>query len=106
MEDDSQLIILGADRAPPLVRDVFEARGYREHDESMDEPNHWHVCWRAGRFKPSEYELASWIQKLNHFPKTTGITKKDALLRNLRRMRGVHGSIYNFIPESYILPTE
>ena len=43
---------------------------------------------------------------MNHFPKTTGITKKDTLLRNLRRMRAIHGSIFSFFPESYILPTE
>ena len=46
------------------------------------------------------------MQRLNHFPKTTGLTKKDSLLRNLRRMRRTHGQIYNFFPESYILPTE
>ena len=25
---------------------------------------------------------------------------------NLRRMRGIHGPVFNFFPESYILPSE
>ena len=62
--------------------------------------------WKGGRFKPSEYAAANSLQRVNHFPKTTGITKKDCLLRNLRRMRATHGSIFAFFPESYILPTE
>ena len=91
------------DRAPPLVREVFEAKGYREYDEEEDgEEGLWDVHWKAGRFKPSEYVAASKAQRVNHYPKTTGITKKDNLLRNLRRMRGIHGQVFNFFPESYM----
>jgi hypothetical protein len=100
-------VIRIADRAPQLVREVFEAKGYREYDEEEDgEDGPWDVYWRAGRFKPSEYAAANRAQRVNHYPKTTGITKKDTLLRNLRRMRGIHGPIFNFFPESYILPSE
>ena len=95
-----------SDRAPPLVRQVLEARGYREWDETRDAEDEWEIHWKAGRFKPSEYAVACRAQRVNHFPKTTGITKKDCLLRNLRRMRAIHGAVCNFFPESYILPTE
>ena len=111
--------VLRCERAPILVRDIFEAKGYRELDEEEGEegspsskrdaaepPPVWHVYWKGGRFKPSEYAAANPLQRLNHFPKTMGITKKDCLLRNLRRMRATHGAIYNFFPESYILPSE
>ena len=105
--DDAPLLILKlSERAPPLVRDVFEEKGFREHEEGVDGEHHWHLHWKAGRFKPSEYEVASKLQRVNHFPKTTGITKKDCLLRNMRRMRGIHGPIYDFFPEAYLLPTE
>ena len=104
---DAPLLILKlSERAPPLVRDVFEEKGFREHEEGVDGEHHWHLHWKAGRFKPSEYEVASKLQRVNHFPKTTGITKKDCLLRNMRRMRGIHGPIYDFFPEAYLLPTE
>lgn len=78
--------------------DVFEGRGYREQQE--EDTERWHIHWKAGRFKPSEYAAANPAQRVNHFPKTSGITKKDTLLRNLRRMRAIHGQIFNFFPES------
>jgi hypothetical protein len=110
--------VLKCERAPILVHDVFEAKGYAELEEEYDEdgnplpppanqpPQVWHVCWKGGRHKPSEYAAANPLQRLNHFPKTMGITKKDCLLRNLRRMRATHGAIFSFFPESYLLPTE
>jgi tubulin polyglutamylase TTLL2 len=104
-DDEQQLIFVSSERVPPLVQDVFEAKGYSSlSDEEVG--GIWHVHWKAGRFKPSEYAAANRGQRVNHFPKTTGITKKDTLLRNLRRMRAIHGSIFSFFPESYILPTE
>lgn len=116
--EDDATPVLKCERAPMLVRDVFEAKGYRELDEEEGEeggqptcqptglPQVWHVHWKGGRFKPSEYASANPLQRLNHFPKTMGITKKDCLLRNLRRMRATHGAIFAFFPESYILPSE
>ena len=96
MED---LVFRTSERVPQLVIDVLETKGYREQEET-DAENNWHVHWKAGRFKPSEYAAANRMQRVNHFPKTTGITKKDTLLRNLRRMRAIHGQIFNFFPES------
>lgn len=32
--------------------------------------------------------------------------RKDLLLRVLRKMKAVHGSVYDFHPDSYMLPTE
>ena len=94
------------ERTPPLLREVLTSRGWSEHDPHLHAADQWDLYWRSGRFKPSEYALASSVRRLNHFPKTTGITKKDALLRNLRRMRNIHGPVFNFFPESFILPTE
>ena len=103
--------ILRTQNAPVLVRDVFEAKGFQVIDDFEDEEEAaalkaWHVMWKGGRFKPSEYEAANCLQRLNHYPKTMGITKKDCLLRNLRRMKATHGPIFAFFPDSYILPSE
>ncbi len=35
-----------------------------------------------------------------------GITRKDCLGRNLRRMRKTFGNIYDFTPQTFILPRE
>lgn len=34
------------------------------------------------------------------------IHRKDLLLRLLRKMKAVHGDVYDFHPDSYLLPTE
>ena len=111
--EDDQRPVLRIEKAPQLIRDVFEAKGFREYDEEEAEnappgsrASVWHVMWKGGRFTPSQYEAANCVQRVNHFPKTMGITKKDCLLRNLRRMKATHGAIFAFFPESYILPTE
>ncbi|CAM9136795.1 unnamed protein product, partial [Sphacelaria rigidula] len=66
----------------------------------------WQFQWRSGRFKPSEYRDVQDHQRLNHFPRSALITRKDLLLRVLRKMKAVHGSAYHFHPDSYMLPTE
>ena len=43
---------------------------------------------------------------MNHFPKSSIITKKDTMLRALRKSKAIHGSVYAFFPDSFILPTE
>ena len=46
-------------------------------------------------------------QRLNHYPKSTAITKKDSLARNMKRMKGVHGAtVYNFNPMAFNLPND
>ena len=45
-------------------------------------------------------------QYLNHFQKSGILTRKDKLVRLLRRHVQVHGRIYAFVPQSYILPSE
>ena len=65
------------------------------------------LCWRSSRYKKSEYSLAGRDVLLNHFKDSSIVTRKDKLLRALRKMRGIHGAfLYDFIPSGYILPTE
>lgn len=66
----------------------------------------WNILWskhlsmeRFGRIGP--------FQKVNHFPATWAIGRKDRLARNFTRARSRHGSkVYNYVPESYILPND
>ena len=91
---------------PPVVRDACLARGWSIWDEQSMHAHHWHLCWRNGGFKPSEITNANGFQRINHFLKSKVIKRKDSLERALRKLRGVHGSIYNFSPASFILPGE
>ena len=82
-------------------------RGWVEFEEDDQEESDWNIWWRTSRFPNSSYEqLLPW-QRINHYPKTTGITKKDCLARNLKRMRGVYGPVvFNFSPLAFNLPND
>lgn len=44
-------------------------------------------------------------QKINHWPKTTEMTRKDNMHKHLTQMRQQHGAKHvDFVPESYVLP--
>uniref|UniRef100_A0A668A097 Tubulin tyrosine ligase-like family, member 2 n=1 Tax=Myripristis murdjan TaxID=586833 RepID=A0A668A097_9TELE len=95
------------DGAPELVREVLLERGWEEYDGEEQEEEDWNLYWRVSAFRHSEYlKLLPW-QRLNHHPKSVGITRKDYLARNLRRMRATFGSsLYNFSPMAFILPND
>ncbi|KAK6171226.1 hypothetical protein SNE40_019461 [Patella caerulea] len=90
-----------------IVRSVFLERGWIEYDEDTHDESEWNVWWRSSRFRTSDYDnVMSW-QRLNHYPKSTTITRKDGLARNLKRMKGVYGSsVYNFCPLSFNVPND
>uniref|UniRef100_A0A3P8V296 Tubulin tyrosine ligase-like family, member 2 n=1 Tax=Cynoglossus semilaevis TaxID=244447 RepID=A0A3P8V296_CYNSE len=95
------------DRGPELVREVLLERGWEEYDSQDHEDQDWNLYWRGSTFSSLEYRnLLPW-QRLNHHPKTVGITRKDFLVRNLRRMRATCGSsLYDFSPTAFILPND
>ncbi|XP_078086714.1 putative tubulin polyglutamylase TTLL2 [Mustelus asterias] len=91
---------------PEIVRDVLLERGWVEYDEEEQDENDWNLYWRSG-FSNAEYENIMPWQRLIHYPKIIGITRKDNLARNLKRMSGIYGSTtYNFSPTAFILPND
>ncbi|XP_058470178.1 probable tubulin polyglutamylase TTLL2 [Solea solea] len=103
----SSLVFRLHDRGPELVREVLLERGWEEYDGGEREEKDWNLYWRGSAFRSSEYHnLLPW-QRLNHHPKTIGITRKDFLARNLGRMRATCGSsLYDFSPNAFILPND
>ncbi|XP_030577821.1 putative tubulin polyglutamylase TTLL2 [Archocentrus centrarchus] len=95
------------DRGPELVREVLLERGWEEYDKGERGEEDWNLYWRGSPFCNSQYRnLLPW-QRLNHHPKTVGITRKDCLARNLKRMKAAFGSaLYDFSPTTFILPSE
>ncbi|XP_060077148.1 tubulin polyglutamylase TTLL7-like [Ylistrum balloti] len=94
-------------QGPELLRQVFLERGWIEFDEDDQEEHEWNLWWRTSRFRNCDYDQINPWQRLNHYPKSTGITKKDCLARNLKRMKGVHGAgVYNFSPIAFNLPND
>ena len=102
----SNIFKLSEDVAPSL-RQVFEGRGWVEWDGSIHGENEWNMLWTTKRFftVSSSFSLHP-FQKMNHFRRTSQITKKDNLTRNIKRMRANFGKIYNFYPISYQFPLQ
>ncbi|ORY46917.1 TTL-domain-containing protein [Rhizoclosmatium globosum] len=94
-----------AETGPDLFRKVLEKKVcWMPYIEG--ETEYWNLWWKGSRFTVAEYEQCKPFQRLNHFPKTAVITRKDALFRTLKTMRGIYGSVYNFFPQSFSLPND
>jgi tubulin polyglutamylase TTLL4 len=66
----------------------------------------WNVRWGKHMLADAFKELRSY-QRINHFPGTGGIGRKDRLARNIARSRRrLGGDKYNFLPETYLLPAD
>lgn len=58
------------------MREVLLERGWEEYNEGEREEEDWNLYWRGSLFQTSQYHnLLPW-QRLNHHPKTVGITRK------------------------------
>ncbi|KJH41154.1 Tubulin-tyrosine ligase family protein [Dictyocaulus viviparus] len=45
-------------------------------------------------------------QRLNQFPRSTELTRKDKLYDNIRRSASIFGNAFNFIPEYFVTPRD
>lgn len=94
-----------AEKGPPVVREVCESLGWKIiEDDSQD--TGFNLWWKTSRFTKTQIASCNPFQRLNHFPGTIEMTRKDLLHRNIRKMKGIHGTIAEFVPESYLLPKD
>ena len=85
-----------------LVRSVLELSGFAATDS-----HDWNILWASSSPKPYLYEGLNEHQRINHFPKSNEITRKDLLCANLVKMQATYGKEhFNFVPDTFILPDE
>lgn len=85
-----------------LVRSILERSGFC-YTDSHD----WNVMWLACNAKLYLYEGLNASQRINHFPNSYEITRKDRMCYNLMNMQKRYGPIeFGFFPETYIMPNE
>ncbi|XP_041352481.1 uncharacterized protein LOC121370976 [Gigantopelta aegis] len=95
------------DDGPELLHQVFLEKGWLEYDEEIHDESDWNIWWKTSRFRTSDYDQINPWQRLNHYPNSVGITRKDFLARTLKRMKGVYGSgVYNFSPIAFNIPND
>lgn len=85
-----------------LVRSTLEAHGFH-YTEGHD----WNILWVPMIVKPYLYDGLNEYQKINHFPSSYEITRKDKLCMNVLRMQEKYGwKAFNITPETFCLPDE
>ncbi|XP_037995797.1 tubulin polyglutamylase TTLL5 isoform X3 [Motacilla alba alba] len=87
-----------------LVRSILTAHGFHEvHPNSSD----YNLMWTGSHLKPCLLRSLTDVQKVNHFPRSYELTRKDRLYKNVCRMQLTHGfKTFHILPQTFILPTE
>ncbi|XP_035183541.1 tubulin polyglutamylase TTLL5 isoform X2 [Oxyura jamaicensis] len=87
-----------------LVRSILTAHGFHEvHPSSSD----YNLMWTGSHLKPYLLRSLTDIQKVNHFPRSYELTRKDRLYKNISRMQLAHGfKTFHILPQTFILPAE
>ena len=86
-----------------IIIATLRDNGFNQTGSNKD----WIINWGFARSKKSSAysHLQPW-QKVNSFPKTSEITRKDKINRNISQMVIKHGKAFDFVPKTYILPQE
>ncbi|XP_064231119.1 tubulin polyglutamylase TTLL5 isoform X5 [Aotus nancymaae] len=87
-----------------LVRSILTAHGFHEvHPSSTD----YNLMWTGSHLKPFLLRTLSKAQKVNHFPRSYELTRKDRLYKNIIRMQHTHGfKAFHILPQTFLLPAE
>eukprot|EP00929_Paragymnodinium_shiwhaense_P121029 TRINITY_DN9314_c0_g4_i1.p1 TRINITY_DN9314_c0_g4~~TRINITY_DN9314_c0_g4_i1.p1 ORF type:complete len:899 (-),score=169.42 TRINITY_DN9314_c0_g4_i1:133-2829(-) len=83
----------------PLVSDFLVSNGLKQTDD-----DDWSLQWCGGSLRDADYRDVQEHQRINHFPGSTELTRKDCMWAHLERMRYTFGEDFNFVPETFILP--
>ncbi|XP_076463867.1 tubulin polyglutamylase TTLL5-like [Babylonia areolata] len=87
-----------------IIRNILVAHGFHEvHPNSPD----FNLVWTNSHLKPFTLRTMTEFQKINHFPRSYELTRKDRLYKNIQRMQQIKGfKHFDFVPHSFVLPGE
>ncbi|KAM9294337.1 tubulin polyglutamylase TTLL5 [Gastrophryne carolinensis] len=87
-----------------VVRSLLSAHGFREVNANS---NDFNLMWTGSHVKPHLLRNLASFQRVNHFPRSYELTRKDRLYKNVQRMQQTHGMRnFNLLPQTYLLPGE
>ncbi|KAF5270599.1 hypothetical protein FQA39_LY01337 [Lamprigera yunnana] len=92
---------------PILIRKTLTNSGFRlVRSELSEDSNEWMGTW-GKHMKSPMFKTLKEMQKLNHFPGTFQIGRKDRLWRNLQKLMQHYGNKeFGFMPQTYVLPQD
>ncbi|KAL0868898.1 hypothetical protein ABMA27_007236 [Loxostege sticticalis] len=87
-----------------LLHRLLQAHGLIE--ASADEKN-FNLLWSGLHPKPDVLRSLSPYQRVNHFPRSYELTRKDKLFKNIEKMQYFRGlKHFDFIPTTFLMPAE
>ncbi|RNA41182.1 tubulin polyglutamylase TTLL5-like isoform X1 [Brachionus plicatilis] len=87
-----------------LVKSLLEGHGFREVHPNSSEFN---IIWSGNNLKSYLFRGLQENQKVNHFPRSCELTRKDRLYKNIQRMQKEKGQkAFNIVPTTFVLPFE
>ncbi|KAI3381236.1 hypothetical protein SNEBB_010448 [Seison nebaliae] len=87
-----------------LIKTILVRHGFAEvHANSCN----FNLIWTGGPIRPYYLNAFSSYQKINHFPRSHELTRKDSLYRNLQRLQKQKGTKQiDFLPDFFLIPDE
>ena len=83
-----------------VIKAAFARAGFRKCPADKD---HFNAYW-ASPLPSTRFKGLKSYQKVNHFPGTWELGRKDKLYRNVAKMRRRHGDAYDVVPCAFELP--
>ncbi|OMJ86723.1 hypothetical protein SteCoe_11735 [Stentor coeruleus] len=84
-----------------LVRSILENSGFKYTESHI-----WNILWIGKSAQVYLYEDLNPYQRINHFPNSFEITRKDKMCLNLMIMKSKYPIDYDFFPDTYIIPKD
>ncbi|XP_076443155.1 tubulin polyglutamylase TTLL5-like isoform X2 [Babylonia areolata] len=87
-----------------IIRNILGTHGFREVHHTCPDFN---LAWTNCHLKPFTIRNLSEFQKINHFPRSSELTRKDRLYKNIQRMQQIRGvRHFDFVPQTFVMPGE
>lgn len=87
-----------------LVSSLLSSHGLTEVSATN---NDFNLLWTGSHPRPHTFSSLRSYQRVNHFPRSYELTRKDRLYKNVARLQHCHGSKhFDFLPPSFIMPNE
>ncbi|XP_045502487.1 uncharacterized protein LOC123699558 isoform X2 [Colias croceus] len=87
-----------------LLHRLLQAHGLQE---ACSESKDFNLLWAGLHPKPDVLRSLSPYQRVNHFPRSYELTRKDKLFKNIEKMQYFRGlKHFDFIPTTFLMPGE
>jgi len=87
-----------------LVNSLLSSHGLCEVSHNS---NDFNLLWTGSHPRPHTFSSMKYYQRVNHFPRSYELTRKDRLFKNVAKFQHTYGAKhFDFLPPSFVMPNE